>query len=141
MTLRQGLDEYYTKNPEFNGTDEFLGQPRDIVVAHDVCHVVFGLGGTAKEELQVEVVTLIGCVLPLKKVQEIPKVKLAKGLWKLFGPWRLVRRFVLTAPQMARIFFMAIRMKKKWPHFDYQKYMDVPLADIRKEFGIKIFAK
>ncbi len=100
--------------------------------------MVFGLGASSEEELIVEVWTFFGCILPIKKVMEAPKVEFAKDLLKTFGPWRLVRRFVLTSPRMIRAFIAALRMKKRWPHFDYQQYMDVPLAEIRREFGIRI---
>lgn len=138
MTLRQGLDEYYQVNSGFNGTGEFLGQTRDVVTGHDVCHIVFGQGTTTREELVIETLTVIACHLPLQKLRKIPKVKFFVEIWKMFGPWRLAKRFVLTTPRMLRAVLMALRMKKKWPHFDYERYLDVPLAQIRQEFGIRL---
>ncbi len=138
LTLRQGLDEYYAANPGFKGEGAFLSQPRETIVAHDVCHVVFGLGASSEEELIVEVWTFFGTILPFKKIQEAPKAEFAADLLKTFGPWRLIRRFVLTTPRMLRAFIAVLRMKKRWPHFGYEKYMDMPLSEIRREFGIRI---
>lgn len=135
-TLREGLAKYYAENPGFDGTGDFLGQPRDTVIGHDIVHVLFDLGTTSEEELIVETITFFGCILPVKKVVEMPKVKFVKELWKTFGPWRLIKRFVLTSPRMLRTAYRAMRMKKRWPHFNYQPHMDRPLKDIREEFGI-----
>ena len=138
LTLRQGLAEYYQKNPGYDGEGEFLGTPRETVIGHDLVHVVFDLGSSSEEELIVEVMTAFACILPLKEIKKMPKVKFATELWKTFGPWRLIRRFVLSSPRMLRAFLKAMRMKKKWPHFNYQKYLDIPLKDIREEFGIEL---
>lgn len=138
QTLQAGLEEYYRTNPEFNGTGDFLGQPRPTVIAHDVCHVVFGLGGSSEEELIVECMTAFACYLSFQQIKKIPKIKLGIELWKTFGPWRLAKRFVLTIPRMTRAIWMALHMKKKWPHFEYQEYLNKPLNELRAEFGIRL---
>ena len=138
QTLQQGLEEYYRVNPEFNGTGDFLGQPRKTVIAHDVCHIVFGLGGTSEEELIVECMTAFGCRMTVTDIYKIPKTKLVIELWKTFGPWRLAKRFFWTTPRMIRAIWMTLHMKKKWPHFEYEQYRGMPLKDLREEFGIRL---
>lgn len=34
--------------------------------------------------------------------------------------------------------FKAYRMSKKWDWYNYDKYLNTPLSDIRKEFNIKV---
>lgn len=138
LTLREGLEEYYRVNPGFTGTDDFLGQSRQTVIDHDVCHVVFGVGTSSKEELMIETITAFGCQVPIKKIPEITQPKFFVAIIKHFGLFRLIRRFVLTTPKIAETLFMVKRMKKRWPHFSYAEYMDMPLKDIREEFGINI---
>jgi len=138
LTLQQGLEEYYHANPAFNGKGEFLGQPRKTVIAHDVAHIVFGLGETSEEELIVECMTAFGCHMNIIDIYKIPKIKLAIELWKTFGPWRLAKRFVLTTPRMIHAIWMTFRMTKKWPHFEYQPYLNRPLNELRKEFNIRL---
>ncbi len=43
----------------------------------------------------------------------MPKTKFAVELLKTFGPWRMIRRFVLTSPRIFRAFIRAIQQKKK----------------------------
>ncbi len=138
LTLREGLEEYYRKNPGFTGTDDFLGQSRQTVIDHDACHVVFGIGTSSQEELMIETITAFGCIVPLKKIPEITRPKFFVALVDHFGPFRMVRRFILSVPKIIETLLMIFGMKKRWPHFDYARYMDIPLKDIRKEFGIKI---
>ncbi len=137
MTLTEGLAEYYRVHPEFDGKTDFLGQPRETVKAHDVCHVVFGLGATSEEELIVEVWTFLGCSIPVKKIAEAKKTQFTIELLNYFGPYRLIKRFILTFPRVARASFAALRMKKRWPHFGYEPYLGMPLHQIRLEFGIQ----
>ena len=137
MTLAEGLAEYYRVHPEFAGINGFLGQTQETVKAHDVCHVIFGLGATSEEELIVETWTFFGCHLPVKKIVEIPKTKFGIELIKYFGPFRLIRRFVLTSPRIIKTMFAAFQMKKRWPHFDYEPYLNTSLQEIREEFGIR----
>ncbi len=138
LTLRQGLEEYYGANPGYDGKGDFLGQPRETVVAHDVAHIVFGLGSSSAEEVVVEVLTVFGCRMTVQNIIKQPKVKLGVSLWKTFGPWRLVRRAVLSTPRMLRAMWMGMHMKKRWPHFAYQPYLDISLRELRTEFGIRL---
>src|SRR5262245_45267854 len=96
QTLAEGLAEYYSVHPEFQGSADFLGQPRETVEAHDVCHVVVGLGATSEEELIVEVWTFFGCHLPLARIKSARKTAFLRELLKLFGVRRLIRRFIVT---------------------------------------------
>lgn len=132
------MAEYYKKNPGYDAKGDFLGQPRDTVRAHDIAHVVFGLGPTSAEEVIVEVLTVFGCRMTVQHVIRQPKVKLGVSLWKTFGPYRLVRRAILSTPRMIRAMWMGLRMKKRWPHFEYEPYLNHTLKDLRAEFGIRL---
>jgi hypothetical protein len=138
MTLAEGIEEYYAAHPEFRGSDDFLGQNRETVFAHDVCHVVFGLGATSEEELIVEVWTFFGCSFPVKKVVEMRKVAFVKELLRLFGLRRMFRRLFLTFPRVVRAIIATCRMRKRWPHYGHEEYLNVPLGEIRREFGIVV---
>ncbi len=138
QTLQMGLDEYYKNHPDFVDSDGFLGQEASVVKAHDAAHVFFGLGPTSAEELLVEVMTVLGCKLPPKKMTNIVKKGFIGKVVGHFGIWRLTKRLLTTLPRVIRAAYRAVRMKKKWPHFDYEQYLGRPLKDLREEFGIKV---
>ncbi len=138
LTLREGLEEYYQKNPSFEIDIGLLGMPINTVKAHDVAHVVFGLGTSSAEELLLETRTFFGCQIGVKTYAKVIKQGFIIELLKMFGPLRLIRRFVLTFPKVFQTALQCILMKKKWPHFGYENYLDTLLYKIREEFGIKV---
>ena len=140
LTLREGLEEYYKKNPEFEIDISLLGMPINTVKAHDIAHIVFGLGTSSAEELLLETRTFFGCQIGVKTYAKVIKQGFIIELLKMFGPFRLIRRFVLTFPKVFLTALQSILMKKKWPHFGYEEYLDIPLYKIREEFGIKIIS-
>ena len=137
QTLREGLDEYYATNPSFQ-FGEFLGMHREVVQAHDVCHIVFGCGSTAADELIVETWTVLGTYIPARQYVEMLGNGLSGQIVRTFGVFRMLRRLGLTAPRVAKTIWAARKLHKRWPHFDYEKYWDTPLCEIRREFGIQV---
>lgn len=139
MTLQEWLDQYYAENPTFAIWEDLLWQSWETVQAHDIIHVVFGLNSNSADELIVEMWTIFGCDIPMKKIIEVSTSGFFKELRKTFGPYRLVKRLILTLPRVVKVVFYALfRLKKKWNHFEYHQYLNTPLNQIRKEFWIKI---
>jgi len=137
QTLREGLDEYHGANPGFQFGD-FLGMPRDVVQAHDVCHIVFGCGSTAGDELIVETWTALGTHIPAQKYAQMLSEGLGGEIVRTFGIYRMLRRLVLTGPRLLKVLWAVARLRKRWPHFEYEAYWDRPLGTWRKEFGITV---
>lgn len=137
QTLAEGLAEYYAHNPTFAGETDFLGQPRATVVAHDVCHVLLGLGASSEEELIVETFTALGCSFPLREVVAFRKKAFVTELLRLFGVRRLLRRLFLSLPRVLRAVLVCLRMPRRWPHQEWEPYRDVPLTELRRQFGLR----
>lgn len=137
QTLREGLDEYYAANPTFQ-FGEFLGMPRDVVRAHDVCHIVFGCGSSAADELVIETWTVLGTYIHPRRYAEMVRDGIGGEIVRTFGLYRLFRRLWLTGPRVARTMWAARKLRKRWPHFDYAAYWNTPLCDIRREFNIRV---
>ena len=112
--------------------------PINTVKSHDIAHVVFGLGTSSAEELLLETRTFFGCQIGVRTYAKVIKQGFIIKLLKMFGPFRLIKRFILTFPKVFQTAFQSFLMKKKWPHFDYESYLDIPLYIIREEFGIEV---
>ena len=78
LTVKEGLEQYYSENPDFAIGVDFLGQSSEIVKAHDVIHVVFGLGPSSSDELVVEMYTFFGSKFGKKDIQKIQKKNFVK---------------------------------------------------------------
>lgn len=60
MTLREGLEEYYTGHPGLLQPDKMHADAARFFHAHDTCHVLFGLDTTLVDESLADLWTLFG---------------------------------------------------------------------------------
>jgi hypothetical protein len=101
--LSEDLAEYYTAYHEFAGDSNFLGQPCAAVTAHDICHVLLGLGATSEEELIVETFTALICNFPIQEIVALREKAFLSELMRIFGLYRLIHRFLRTLPRILRV--------------------------------------
>lgn len=135
-TLRQALDAFYKKNAQYFPNSRPTPRAKRFLRNHDVAHVLFGCDTSILGEAQVKLWTILGTSL---------------GFWKHFreyyeaSAFELSRKYswkhILTnVPKiffyMPRIFIRAKRMTKPWQFSNYERYLDKPLVEIRKEFNI-----
>jgi hypothetical protein len=141
MTLREGLAEYYRVNP---GLSEPAGI-KDLKSAtyfhnHDSTHVVFGTHTGPLHEGVNDLWTIFGVDIRFKdyaggffatdESKQIAKEFDIKTIVPLL--WGTVR----SIPEIRR---RTKAMTKKWPWVPPEEYLDRPLSDLRREFGIEVF--
>ena len=141
LTLREGLHEYRTVNPELLDPAAQPSGPAQMFARHDACHVVFGTDTSVKDEAMTDVWTMAGSDVGVVRyfgqmkhvnaldwraiVQELGVAKLLKGLWDgLIGSLKVIAR--------------ARRMRRKWSWEGWEAHLDTPLAELRREHGIEV---
>ena len=62
----------------------------------------------------------------------------AKALFKELGYANAVWITLLSLPRICRAALEAIRMTKRWPWVPPGSFLDRPIADLRREFGIRV---
>lgn len=136
LTLGEGLAEFAAANP---GLILPEGDPelRELVLAHDSCHVIFGLGTSLEDEALADTWTLFGSDVTLKQYSQYLKRPEFTGLIKDLGAWQILVGTVRSLPRAVRAIYRARRMKARWPFFAYASYLDVPIASLRQRFGIQ----
>jgi len=139
QTLAEGLDEYYRVNRGIVQRPETL-PPESVTLfrGHDTCHVVFGLDTTLGDETMVDTRTFLSSDVGWKKYLSYAKDPTAKAVFKALGPWRTIWVTLRTIPRIVRAIGEAGRMKKKWPWAPPESFQARTLADLRREFGIKV---
>ena len=140
QTLAEGLAEYYAAN---------LGRvtrPADLPPAsaalfrsHDVCHVIFGLSTSLADETLADARTLLSCDVGvaryLRYLREDPQ---AKALFRELG-WMAATMITLGClPRIIQAAGQALRTTKRWPWTPPQAYAARTLADLRREYGIRV---
>ena len=138
MTLRQGLAEYFNRS---SGIMDEAELPRDLGLglrSHDVAHVVFGCDTTLVGEVILarwSVFGVTGSVRPyligLRRRETRVLFRDALRAFRLPMLWRMVKFASLAVVR-------SLRMRKRWPFEDYERFLDQPLCEIREQFGIRV---
>lgn len=143
LTLREGLTEY-TQNYPFLNKNDAHDEASTWFKKHDITHVLFG---TRPFEIRGESIndtwTLFGSDVGLKgymtffkfvnyKVVMNSYVKKHHSKMKVY--WIMLKQIPICGLTM----FRALRMKKKWHWHHYEDSLDCKLADLRREYNIKV---
>ncbi|WP_133406099.1 hypothetical protein [Parashewanella tropica] len=146
LTLREGLKEYMAGYSHLNKND---GETEDCrwFFCHDCTHVLFG---TIPFEMKGESVndawTMFGTDITIKQYGKFfdfvdYDVIMNSYVKKVGSKWRVYLTLLSVLPTCLKAIYRAIKMNKKWEWFNPEPYLDMPLAEIRKEFGVKVIIK
>ena len=139
-TLGEGLAEYYAENVGVvvRATD-LPAESSALFRSHDLCHVIFGLNTSLGDEVLADTRTLFSCDVGVKRyARYLAADKTAKALFKELGYAKSIWVTLLSLPRIARAGFEALRMRKRWPWNPPEAYLDRPLGELRREFGIRV---
>jgi hypothetical protein len=139
QTLAEGLEEYY------RGNQDVVSRPATLTPAsaalfrsHDICHVIFGLDTTLADETIADMRSLLSSDVGWRTYSGYFKDPLAQAIFKELGVGRALLATFRTLPRIVLAFREARRMPKKWPWLPPDSYQRRPLADLRREFGIRM---
>lgn len=138
ITLQQGLDKFHHKNMKYFSDKSISKEGEKFLQCHDIAHVVFGCDTTIYGEGVVKIWTTFGTTLSFWKVINGYKEASAFELSKKFSFGHVTKnilRYLLVIP---KTIVSAKKMTKPWPFLDYNAYLNMPIAEIRKEFNIQV---
>jgi len=140
QTLAEGLAEYYAVNGERISPPPTLSpESRALFRSHDICHVIFGLDTTLADEGMADVRTLLSCDVGWRRYgRYMTSDPAAKAIFKELGYVRAVWATLMIIPRAARAVWEARRMAKRWPWAPPPNYFNRSLADLRREYGIRL---
>jgi len=140
QTLAEGLAEYYAVNGERVAPPPSLPpESRALFRNHDVCHVIFGLDTTLADEGMADVRTLLSCDVGWRTyARYMTSDPEAKAIFKELGYARAVWATLIIIPRMLRAVGESWRTSKRWPWEAPADYFDRPLADLRRDYGIRL---
>ncbi|MEZ4453589.1 MAG: hypothetical protein R3B09_29305 [Nannocystaceae bacterium] len=137
MTLAEGLEEFEAAQDGLITIDESSEVGR-LTKAHDCCHVVFGLTTEIEDEALADTWTIFGSTVSLREYTRFLQHDEYKQLVKDIGTWELIRGSVKSLPNVLRVIRRSRRMTEKWPFFDYARFLDTPIVELRRHFGIEV---
>jgi hypothetical protein len=140
QTLREGLAEYYAANVGIVMRPDDL-PPESVALfrSHDLCHVIFGLDTSLGDETLADTRTLLSCDVGARRyARYLTSDRTAKTLFKELGYTKAVWITLLSVPRICRATVEAFRMTRRWPWVPPENYLDRPLGELRREFGIHL---
>jgi hypothetical protein len=140
QTLAEGLAEYYAANRDRVVPPEALPpESRALFRSHDLCHVIFGLDTTLADEAMADTRTLLSCDVGWARYSRYlasdPQVK---AIFSQAGYLTVIWGTLGAAPRLLRALYEAARMRRRWPWEPPAAFLDRTLADLRREFGIRV---
>jgi hypothetical protein len=140
QTLAEGLAEYYAANAGR------VTRPADLPPAsaalfrrHDTCHVIFGLSTSPEDETITDTRAVFSCDVGLRRYAGyLLTDPQAKAIFKEFAVLEVAWLTIRSVPRMGRAAIEAFRMTRRWPWDPPDAYQNRTLADLRREFGIRV---
>ena len=141
LTLRQGLEKFHRYYSDYHShTQEGISdEAKAFFTSHDIAHVLFGCDITLFGEGSVKIWTLFGTTLGFWNHIRGDREANAFRLSKNFSFSHVVGNIFKFLFAIPGLIFRAKRMYKPWPWSDFEPFLDMPIAEIRKEFNIHVF--
>lgn len=148
QTIRQGLEEYYAVNPRITDPRKLSPEFAQILLAHDVSHVILGCDTNMHDEIKLLPLSFWTSDFKLRdyiRTNRDPQIKPAinimyDDLIKQHGVVWLYSSilFVLPRliPELIIIWFNNCGRSQYYPFLGYDSLLDRSLLEIRQEFDL-----
>ena len=138
QTLAEALAEYRAANPRLDEARNPLGAAAEFFRCHDTAHVVFGCSTSLAGEALADAWTLFGTTVTVRQFLGFLKIEEHQDIMAKVGWWRALITFLRSVPLFLQVALRGLRMTSKWPWSDFDSYRDDSLAEIRRQFNIRV---
>ena len=138
QTLREGIAEYYGRNPGLLDPESMPDGVAALFRQHDAGHVVFGCDTSLRGETLIDTWTVLGSTAGLRGYVEYFKYPQVNQVFARVGYFRIALEFLRCLPDVGRVIMLSRRLSSKWPWQDYERYLDDSLRELRCQFNIRV---
>lgn len=136
--LSEGIAEYYAHNSALLDPSRLPVEAAELFRQHDAGHVVFACDTSLRGETLIDAWTIFATTAGLRGYLNYFKYPQVNQIFAETGYWRIAIEFVRCLPDVLRVLVRSRRMSARWPWQYYERYLDRPLSDIRREFNIHV---
>ena len=137
QTLAEGIAEYYAANPGLANVRDMSPDAQRFFRSHDAAHVVFGCSTDLDHEAVVKISSIFGTTAGLGVLRGYRLHESVQIYEKL--PLRaMLATFVHSGVLVPRTILRCLRQHARWPWEGFERFLAVPLREIRAEFGIRV---
>ena len=137
LTLGSGLAEYYASHADLVTGRGVSSPAREFFRCHDAAHVVFGCSTTLLNEAMVKIWSFFGTTRGLSLVREY-RLPESQEIYEQLEWGPIAHTALRSVTVVPRVMARCIRMHKRWPWSDFETYRQVPLRELRHEYGIRV---
>lgn len=137
QTLAEAIAEYYAANPELAKGRDISPEAQDFFRCHDVAHVVFGCTTALDDEATVKIASIFGTTAGLHVLKGY-RLYESRQIYKHLSPRAVLMSIARSVVIVPRTVLRCLRQRSRWPWAEFEQYLDVPLQDIRRRFGIVV---
>jgi hypothetical protein len=136
-TLRAGIGDYYASRSDLVSGRGMSPAATKFFRCHDAAHVVFGCSTSLTDEAVVKLWSFFGTTagFSLVRAYRLPESQEIYTRLEWEPIVSTAFRSLFLAPL---VITRCLRMKKRWPWSEFEQYLDVPIRDLRHEYGIRI---
>jgi hypothetical protein len=138
QTLREGLAEYYERNPALLDPAHMTPEAAKLFRQHDAAHVVFGCDTSLRGETLIDTWTIFGSTLGLRGYLAYLRLPQVNQLFAEAGFLGITRELLGSLGDVLRVAFRGARLRRKWVWQAYAEQLDHPLIEIREQHGIRV---
>ncbi len=137
LTLAEALREYYGSRSDLAGGRGASPAAQEFFRCHDTAHVVFACDTSLPQEGLVKLWSFFATDVGFGVLRDyaLPESREIYTTLTLRDELRAARTTLAALP---RIWWRARRMTRPWPWREFAPYLDRPLREIRREFGIRV---
>jgi hypothetical protein len=138
MTLNEGLAEYYASYPLLKrGPDLTAPAARDFFHCHDVAHVVFGCDTSLSNEAVVKLSSIFGTTAGLSVLRGYALYD-SLDIYRKLPVGEVLATILGAVVLVPRTISRRLRQRQRWPCSEFGAFLDTPLNEVRREFGIYV---
>jgi hypothetical protein len=137
LTLAQGIAEYYNSNPELAKSRGTSLAAQEFFRCHDAVHVVYGCGTALYDEGIVKLSSIFGTTggLGVLKGYQLHE---SRQIYKELPIGEVLLTILQSPFIVVRTIIRCLRQHARWPWDSFDKYLHMPLSEVRQEFGIEV---
>ena len=137
MTLREGLGEYYASRNDLVTGRGASDSARRFFQCHDAAHVVFGCSTSLTNEAMVKIWSFFGTTTGLSLIRDYRSPE-SKEIYEQIKWSDIPGTALRSMVNVPLVTFRCLRMRKRWPWTEFERYENVRLDEIRREFRIRV---
>lgn len=137
QTLAEGIAEYYAAHPQLKRGAALSPDAQAFFRCHDTVHVVFGCDTSLDQEAVVKLSSFFGTTAGFSTMKGY-RLYESQDIYRTLRWTDVARVIAVSFVIVPRTLYRCARLSRRWPWDGYDDQLQRPLADIRREFRIRV---